>query len=319
MQAADYQQLQHDISLPRLSSYQHFFQPDEPKALYGYYCWNEAISSAFFRLIGIVEITLRNKIHRALSQHYHNGQSNGSELSNDWYNFLDLNAHSEKKILAVTHRFKKGKWHPKQPALSHDDVISRMTYGFWPKVFDIRQDKQNNAVPWGKIIPNVIPHHRQKSEGYWKKIKHQDILYARLELIGSLRNRIAHFEPIWKQGDLFEETRERQNKKPKLIIPAPSNAAEAMERLILLHSRAQELLGWLSQTQLKSYQHSYIYRQLNWLLSQDGMDIYIRQHSQKQLSPTVFKRQFTSIIKQENTVSIVKNGKVSGVFYPSTS
>lgn len=66
MQVQDYQYLKQDLSLPRLSSYQHFFKPESPIELYGHYCWNEAISAAFFRLIGIVEITLRNKLHSAL-------------------------------------------------------------------------------------------------------------------------------------------------------------------------------------------------------------------------------------------------------------
>ncbi|MCZ4339767.1 Abi family protein [Shewanella colwelliana] len=316
MQAQDYLNLQQDISLPRLSSYQHFFKPKEPTELYGYYCWNEAISAALFRLIGIVEITLRNKLHCALSQHYYNPKSLGSKQSNDWYSSLALNKRSEENILKVTHTRKKGKWQPKHLTLSHDDVISRLTYGFWPKVLDITKDKQNQLVPWGKIIPNVIPHHRQKNEGYWKKTKHQDTLYARLEMIGSLRNRIAHFEPIWKQGALFEETRERQNKQPKKLLNAPINAKEALCRLILIHERIQEQLGWLSHSRLKSYQNSYTHRQLSWLLSPKGMETYLCMQGHTPLSQSKVKRRLTNIIKQQKTITITKNGEVSGVFYP---
>ncbi|APX09908.1 MULTISPECIES: Abi family protein [Vibrio harveyi group] len=316
MQAKDFQELQQDISLPRLSSYQHFFKPKETTELYGYYCWNEAISAAFFRLIGIVEITLRNKLHCSLSHHYYNPKSSGSKLSNDWYLFLDLNKRSEENILKITHYRKNGKWHPKHPTLSHDDVISRLTYGFWPKVLDIKNDKQNQLVPWGRLIPNVLPYHRQKSEGYWKKVKHQDILYARLEMIGSIRNRIAHFEPIWKQGALYEETRERQNKQPKRLENSPSNVQEVLVRLRLIHDRTQELLGWLSQSRLKSYQKSYTYRQLNWLLSQNGIDTYLALQGQNQLSQSSFKRSLARIMKQQKTVNITKKGNVVGVFYP---
>ncbi|AWK84302.1 Abi family protein [Photobacterium damselae] len=87
MQVQDYQYLKQDLSLPRLSSYQHFFKPESPIELYGHYCWNEAISAAFFRLIGIVEITLRNKLHSALSQHYYNSSSIGSKESNEKHCF----------------------------------------------------------------------------------------------------------------------------------------------------------------------------------------------------------------------------------------
>ncbi|HIF9102569.1 TPA: Abi family protein [Photobacterium damselae] len=316
MQVQDYQYLKQDLSLPRLSSYQHFFKPESPIELYGHYCWNEAISSAFFRLIGIVEITLRNKLHSALSQHYYNSSSIGSKESNDWYKSLELNLRSEENILKITHSRKKGKWQPKHPPLSHDDVISRLTYGFWPKVLDIKKDKTNKPVPWGQIIPNVIPYHRQKGDSYWKKVKHQDTLYARLEMVGSLRNRIAHFEPIWKQGALFEETRERQNKTPKKLENAPTTNSEALERLRLIHERIQELLGWLSSSRLKNYQNSYTFRQLNWLLSASGKATYLDLQDQSQLSKTEFKRNMTSIISKQKTVAITQKNDVVGIFYP---
>ncbi|MEZ8967645.1 Abi family protein [Vibrio breoganii] len=316
MQAQDYQDLEQDLSPPRLSSYGHFFKPKSPTELYGHYCWNEAISAAFFRLIGIAEITLRNKLHSALSQHYYNPKSVGSKHSNDWYKHLDLNQRSKENILKITHKRKKGKWHPKNPPLSHDDVISRLTYGFWPKVLDIQKDIANKPVPWGQIIPTIIPYHRYKTDGYWKKVKHQDILYARLEMVGSMRNRIAHFEPIWKQGALFEETRERQNKVPKKLENAPTSDKEALDRLILIHERIQELLGWLSSSRLKNYQNSYTFRQLNWLLSVSGKATYLDLQGQNQLSQTEFKRNMTSIVSKQKTFAITKKNDVVGIFYP---
>ena len=313
MQASDYQQLKQDISIPRLSSYQHFFKTKQIIEIYDYYCWNAEISSAFFQLIGIVEITLRNKVHQALSSHCHNPQSQGSVSSNDWYNFLDLNKHSKDKILSVTHKKKKGTWLPKNPPLSHDDAISRMTYGFWPKILDIQKDINGNQVPWGEIIPLIIPNHRYKTESYWKKIKHQDQLYSRLEQIGSLRNRIAHFEPIWKQGCLFEETRERQNKIPKLISHAPVSPDEARNRLKLTHERILELLDWLSPARLKSYKQSHTYHKLNWLLSNDGMSL----KTPTKITSTSFKRNLRSILKNKETISIHQDGIVSAILYSS--
>lgn len=56
---------------------------------------------------------------------------------------------------------------------------------------------------------------------------------------------------------------------------------------------------------------------LSWLLSKDGMETYIRQHSQNSLTPSTFKRNFSSILKQQQTVTILKNGRISGVFYPT--
>ncbi|MGE8398451.1 MAG: hypothetical protein ACN6NZ_00785 [Burkholderiales bacterium] len=92
----------------------------------------------------------------------------------------------------------------------------------------------------------MLPGHRQRQPSHWAKQKHQDELFARLDLCNGLRNRIAHHEPIWKLGELMTEGRARPGKPLAVAAPAPTNPDEALSRLRLLYGRVVELLTWLS-------------------------------------------------------------------------
>src|SRR5690606_34618547 len=222
--------------------------------LYGTYCWNEALSATLFRLISITEVVMRNRFHAVLSLHLHSHKSVGRNDSNDWYNHIALSSKSFEKIQAETHFYHTSSktWRPKKRQPSANDVVSSMTYGFWPKLLDV------NAVPWGQLLPQIVPGHRYPTSTYWSVVKHQDALYMRLDLVNRIRNRIAHFEPVWKQGDLYEERRERPGSpKPAIEYPAPSSPIEVISRLRLIHDRTTELLKWLSPNRHSDYMSSY--------------------------------------------------------------
>ena len=310
MQPIDIQQTCLDISHARLSSYKNFFGCDSVEDVYGIYCWNEAISGNLFRLISITEIVMRNRFHSALSQHAFNQQSIGSYTANDWYLYISLGFKSSEKIYNIRHkRIGKGKFVLKNPEPTSNDVVSQLTFGFWNKLL-------NSSLPWGNLIPEIVPGHRHKTSSHWSKQNNQDKLYARIETVNDLRNRIAHFEPIWKQKDLKEERRQRQN-KPKLsvVMPAPKNSLEALERLILLHDRTVELLHWFSPSRAKDYQTSYVKSHFDWLCSKEGLDSYLNYHSNITLPSSIFKRELNKLTREKTMVNITKNNKVKGVFY----
>lgn len=310
MQPIDIQQTCLDISHARLSSYKSFFGCDSVEEVYGIYCWNEAISGSLFRLISITEIVMRNRFHSALSQHAFNQQSIGSNTANDWYLHIPLEDKSLKKIYHIRHRrVGKKKWVLKNPEPTSNDVVSQLTFGFWNKLLNI-------SLPWGSLISEIVPGHRHKTSLHWNKQNNQDKLYARIETVNDLRNRIAHFEPIWKQKDLKEERRQRQN-KPNLsvVMPAPKNSLEALERLVLLHDRTVELLRWFSPSRAKDYQTSYVKSHFDWLCSKEGLDSYLNYQSNITLPSSIFKRELNKLTREKIMVNVTKNNKIKGVFY----
>jgi hypothetical protein len=132
------------------------------------------------------------------------------------------------------------------PSPSPDDVVSRLMFGFWPHLLDLKTDLLGNTVDWGRILVDVLPGHRQQQAGYWAKQKHRDALFARLDLCNELRNRIAHHEPVWKLGALMKEGRPRKGVPLTIEAPAPTTPAEALARLRLFYGRVIELLCWLA-------------------------------------------------------------------------
>lgn len=191
------------ISAPRLGSYRKFFQPETDEELLGVYRWHEDLCAAFSRNLKWVEVVLRNRFHHALSQRYGTGAVGQSR---DWYHHLVLSPHSRDSVRKITHSQTGQR---RQTAPAPDDVLAKQTLGFWPTLLDVEKDAHGARIAWGDILIDVLPGHRQNSAAYWRAQAHRDALFARLDLCKYLRNRIAHHEPIWKQGALYEESRPR--------------------------------------------------------------------------------------------------------------
>jgi hypothetical protein len=231
------------LTYARLSNYRSFFGAADDVEVLGLYQWNEDLSAVLFRTISLVEVVLRNRFHYAMSLRYGGVGGHGSK---DWYANVALSAHSMSKIRDITHFKRGGKILPRIPVPSPDDVVSSLTFGFWPNLLDLKTDLHNQLVDWGPILLDVLPGHRQRQAAYWAKLKHRDVLFGRLDLCNELRNRIAHHEPIWKLGALMSEGRHRPGSPLTIQALAPSTPAEALARLSMLYSRVVELLKWLS-------------------------------------------------------------------------
>lgn|GEM_PF-784528 len=234
------------LSRARLSNYRTFFGVDEDRAAYGLYCWNDAISAALSRALGFTEVALRNQFHTALSARY----GVGGTISRDWYAHLRLNPKSTDLIRKITDERRRlsGVYQlvPRSPAPSPDDVVSKLSFGFWPHVLDISHDCAHRPLDWAEMLTEIMPGHRNNSVGFWNRPKNRDMLFARIDFCKDLRNRIAHLEPVWKAGPLMTEGRARIERKIRVERFAPANPAEALTRLQIAYDRVLELLKWLS-------------------------------------------------------------------------
>lgn len=250
MAPQDIQEVAQAISHTRLGSYKRYFQANTDLEALGLYQWNEDLREAFARTTDLIEVILRNQFHAALSQRY--GQQ-GSAESRDWYSYLNLPQKSSDKVREITHICSRGTWRPRRPTRTPDDVVSNLTFGFWPRLLDVSSDTTQAAVPWDSIIPDILPGHRQRAASYWRPQARQDAFFARMDLCNDLRNRIAHLEPIWKLGPLKEEARNRPGKQVKTVDGPTRTAQESLNRLLLIDNRLIELLQWLSPTVARLY------------------------------------------------------------------
>ena len=169
------------ISEERFSVYLKKHTKNYNKALL-HYNFNILISEAFYPLISILEIALRNKVHFILSEKYNR---------TDWYD-----SNSFKKVALQYHllEIKKAKevLHRKNDKFTSGQVISELSLGFWTSFFDVCFEK----IFWKdlRIIFINCPKH----------IRKRKVISSRLNGIKKLRNRISHHEPIaWDYGVLW--------------------------------------------------------------------------------------------------------------------
>jgi len=305
-----------DITNIRLSNYKSFFMLATNEEAFGLYCWNEELSSRFMQLIGIIEIIQRNRIHKHISEFmWKRGTSFGTKESNDWYMHININTKSMDKIKRITH--KRGR--PKNPMVSPNKVISSMTYGFWSYVLETEKTNSGTLINWDVLIPKIYQGHHQKDKAFWGKKSNFDSLISRIERIGSIRNRVAHFEPIWKHGNKVEERKERQNYTPKVISPAPTTIKEAIERTKEDYNKATQLLYWLSKDRANDYMKSENHRIISWLLSDEALSMYKNSTEIKRVRLTNLSKPWglKKAMRERCAVVVLDKSVEVGHFFPT--
>lgn len=166
------------ISKNRLSSYR--FNESEPfPVLLEKYLYNIQISEAFYPILSMLEIALRNKIHNAID----------SLIKPNWLlieiQSKELLLDNEHKILLDTS--KKLKF--KNKKITQGVLISELSLGFWINICK----KSYKTVIWDKkgVFEFVFPYFPIKKE--MDRIR---FVSSDLKNILQLRNRIFHHEII---------------------------------------------------------------------------------------------------------------------------
>ena len=142
------------------------------------------MSATFYGSLQALEIALRNAVNRQLISAY----------GDDWYDhhakFFKLDQNNIAKLARAKRKLKK-----KGQIYSTDDIIADLSLGFWIKLFEHKR-------LWYKELHKVF-----FCENLTKKelLKERVILHERLDDIRSLRNRIAHHEPIFDRPNLEED------------------------------------------------------------------------------------------------------------------
>lgn len=170
----------HALPSARLRKYRQG-DTDDPERALELYVWNEEVSSAFHRVLGPFEVTLRNSIDRCLANAY------GPSWFADPNVGLDRGARS--KVDKVLHSLHKRR-NPLEPL----EVIEALPLGFWVRLLS-RGGPMGSGRPkadyertiWRPAVRNAFPHRGRlmRSE-----------VHDSVRPLHELRNRVAHYEPI---------------------------------------------------------------------------------------------------------------------------
>lgn len=164
------------LSSERLGAYREILAPDAPFIdVISVYNANTAASEALMGPIQIMEISVRNSIHREISNRY----------GADWYdgNKLGLDRAGNRAITRLIGHY-GGSPRLATPAALAAKIVSELTLGFWSNLFQ----RQYEDPLWRKCLRQAFPH-------VGGALTRGDV-YQALDRVRRLRNRIGHHEQI---------------------------------------------------------------------------------------------------------------------------
>lgn len=175
MESSLLQRVERVTSAPRLQRYRDASSNDlDAVALY---CWNIQLAEAFMSPIAILEVTLRNAIHNALT----------NRVGTDFWFKPILKPKMYETVTERIHVLTQRHGYPP----TSGKVISELTFGFW----SLMLSKSYNALWWSppdSLLPEVIPNHPGIARDTRKHFA------TRVAYFVALRNRVMHQEAIFQ-------------------------------------------------------------------------------------------------------------------------
>jgi Abi-like protein len=163
------QQLKYYLSSPRFNAYLAKTGNDFDKS-YKLYKVNIELSEAFYPILSVLEVCLRNAVNETLKTYF-----------NDPYWFknnlpLEFLPSVSEAIQKVTNQRKN---------VTPDRIIAELNFGFWNRLFN----RNYTGLLWKEL--------RLIFKNTPKYLRQRDTIADALYRIRTLRNRVYHYEPIF--------------------------------------------------------------------------------------------------------------------------
>lgn len=292
------------VSKPRLDSYRGYWRVGIDAAI-GLYMWNGELCGEFSKLLAYLEIALRNSIHREMSLNV----SGGATMSTHWWDVVSsqLKPEARKQIQKVRDKA------PHIP-LSPDELVSRLTFGFWPNMLAWIA-KQRPTLP-SKILPGHPLSQAGARPNWFSLVARQQAVRQFLEF-SDLRNRIAHHEPVWKFSDVLD-TSPLPPLPARLVYAASTDEASTFarfNRLLRLYDQATESLSPALYASIRS---SSWRMKLDFLLSPRGVQRYkdcCHIAEQNAIDTQELQERFAAVVERNRPVRVLDDGG-EGLFIP---
>ncbi len=196
------------ISAERLRTYLELASGNHSIAM-RMYTRNVALGSAFYGPLQTLEVALRNAVNNSLADRH----------GDFWFNDAALLKHSEfERAKHATQRVRKQLTAGRRKQLTVGRIVAELNFGFWVALFA----KGYEARLWRTNLHRLFAPQPKRHE-----------LHGQLDRLRTLRNRVAHHEPILQ--------RDLQTDYDKIIwilqMLSPTTAAWTKH-----HSRVPEIL-----------------------------------------------------------------------------
>lgn len=192
------------LAAPRIAPVKSYFQTSSNHDLLGCYAWCQAVSSGLLPILGDFEVSLRNALHRAFSQHY------GKADSFDWMMTRPHPAaarNPKAKPLPAPHRMgpkaqkdiekAADKVRIKKGCVTPDDMVAALPFGFWEQLIKALDHRSQPEGTQSAILSKVFPYAPDLANAPHGSPAFKDRIVALLTQIREVRNRIGHHDAIW--------------------------------------------------------------------------------------------------------------------------
>jgi len=310
----NYSEAKRLISSARLSSYKKIINSDNDAELLGAYSWNMAVVGAFYPLIQIVEVALRNAINNAGKEHITEVEGKHwieSIKCTSIINESGDNANAE-QVLKFKQKIKNAKKEAKKTLVAKgdtdksptlDQIISQTDLATWEYLFDKHFYEGNNDINenflWPKNLLKVfkkLPRTNEKNPSFHQR----DIIRRRIEEIRLFRNRLSHNEPVWRTNS------------------AGSKEA-VVTQLYEMVENIMDLLFWISPTFSNYVKDIGVYTRITQLLHLAELNRYLHIFTLHDISDI---DSLIALVKESNSSNLkchFKVGENHGLLTPNSN
>lgn len=176
----DLEEIKQGLSTEKLETYRQVLDCKTDSELIAVYMAMQSIMSQFFSVVQLLEVTLRNSIHKSATERFED---------DEWY-----------KRIPISHESKKQVDFAEQQCLddvgaryTSDDLVSRLPFGFWVHMlhrdYNNPRDKEHNL--WQTQLHKCFPNAQEQNVKL-------NTLFQKMGSLNKFRNRLFHHEPAWK-------------------------------------------------------------------------------------------------------------------------
>lgn len=177
MNFTDFQNI---VSSERLQRYLDACDGDQEKTL-DLYRANVRVSLEMFAIVGAFEIALRNAIDKVMTSNYGADWLRDAVLTGGFFDVPQCRDHAQIIRFAYNKLISKHIY-------THSHLLAKMEFGIWKYMFSSPQYRAS-----GRILLRIFPNKPTST----RQIQYNNTtIFNELDHVNSLRNRIAHHEPI---------------------------------------------------------------------------------------------------------------------------
>jgi len=268
------------LTKPRLTTVENFFRTRSDAELLGCYAWCQAVGASLLPILGDFEVSLRNALHRGLSQYY------GRVDSFDWMMKTKPNPAKQKNPAApdlAWHSMKKathdeiqkvvGKINGRKGANSAtiDDIVAKLSFGFWETIVRGMNHNTHPADLKVRVLAVAFTNAPDLATTSYADAAFVRRLVDLLYQVRDVRNRIGHHDQIWKTPEFDSHGR---------LGFIPRRPRHTIGSLRMLCERISWLAGWIDPSITAHIRSSDHWWSLQALLSQEALAVYRKNGGQ---------------------------------------